>query len=243
MPHHPDLPSPASTPHAPLHANTNTSGQGKRHPLPDGVAGWSWGAFLLSWIWAIGNRTWLGLFGLIPGVGLVVRVLLGMNGRRWAWRNRRWDSVEHFQRVQRQWSLAGGVLLVLALIGVALAVAIPIWRDSQLRQPLEAAFAHANKASQAVGRYMETKRSAPPSLADAGFSEPLPAAIGQLAIDPGNGELQVTVALADLRGKRFSLAPTVAADGKVSWRCLPGEIPVRLLPKQCNGNPGGELEL
>ncbi len=25
--------------------------------IPDGIKGWSWGAFLLSWIWAIGNRT------------------------------------------------------------------------------------------------------------------------------------------------------------------------------------------
>ena len=25
--------------------------------IPDGVKGWSWGAFFLNWIWAIGNRS------------------------------------------------------------------------------------------------------------------------------------------------------------------------------------------
>ena len=33
--------------------------------LPPGVAGWSWGAFLLNGIWAIGNRTWWGLLAFV----------------------------------------------------------------------------------------------------------------------------------------------------------------------------------
>lgn len=242
MPHNLDLPTAASTPEASPDAGTNTSGQGKLHPLPEGVAAWSWGAFLLSWVWAIGNRTWWGLLGLIPGVGLVVRVLLGMHGRRWAWQNRRWGSVAHFQRVQRRWSVAGG-LLVLALAGIVTAVALPIHQDRQLRQELESALLHANKAAQAVGRYTESSRSLPRSLGEAGFSEPLPASMEGLAIDPRSGELRVTVNAASLRGKGFILRPTTGADGKLSWRCLHGEIPARLLPKQCGDNPTGELEL
>ena len=44
----------------------NTSGTGSGAIIPPGVAGWSWGAFLLNWIWAIGNRTWIGLLALVP---------------------------------------------------------------------------------------------------------------------------------------------------------------------------------
>jgi len=242
MPDNLDLPTAAPTPEASPDAGTNTSGQGKRHPLPEGVAGWSWGAFLLSWIWAIGNRTWWGLLGLIPGVGLVVRVVLGMNGRRWAWRNRRWDSVAHFNRVQRRWSVAGAVV-GLAVAGLVAAVALPIHQDRQLRQELETALAHANKAAQAIGRHIESNGSLPRSLGEAGSSEPLPASIEHLAIDPGSGQLKVTVSAASLRGKGFYLRPTTGADGKVSWRCRHGEVPARLLPKQCGDNPTGELEL
>lgn len=243
MPDKPKAPDAASTPRASTGAAENTSGQGRLHALPEGVAGWSWGAFILSWIWAIGNRTWLGLFGLVPGVGLVVRVLLGMNGRRWAWQNRRWDSVEHFRRVQRQWSVAALALLGLALIGIVAAIAIPMRQDSQARQALEAAVTHANRASQAVGRYAASHRAFPRSLPDAGFGEPPPSGVRQLAVDPENGELQVTMDIAALRGKRFHLQPTVEADGSVRWRCRHGDIPVRLLPKQCKDNPTGELEL
>lgn len=92
-------------------------------PLPPGVAGWSWGAFLLNWIWAIGNRTWIGLFALVPYVGFVMAIILGIKGREWAWRNGKWDSVDHFNRVQRTWSQWAvwltviGVVLVLMVIG------------------------------------------------------------------------------------------------------------------------------
>jgi hypothetical protein len=75
--------------------------------VPDGVKGWSWGAFLLNWIWAIGNNTWIGLLALIPYVNFPVIIWLGFKGREMAWRNRRWDSVDHFNRVQRTWSQWG----------------------------------------------------------------------------------------------------------------------------------------
>jgi len=102
----------------------NTSGRGGLERLPDGVAGWSWGGFVFSWIWAIPNRTWWGLLGLVPGVGLVVRVLLGMKGRQSAWRSRRWDSVAHFRRVQRRWSIAAAVVVALVVIALVAAIGL-----------------------------------------------------------------------------------------------------------------------
>jgi len=101
----------------------NNSGKGKGFPLPEGVAGWSWGAFLLSWIWAIGNKTWIGLLALVPYVGIVITIYLGFKGREWAWQNKRWDSVEHFQRVQQRWSFWGVTIVLTALIlGIGLAI-------------------------------------------------------------------------------------------------------------------------
>jgi hypothetical protein len=40
-----------------------------------------------------------------------------VKGSRWAWRNKRWDSLEHFARVQRRWAIAG---LIVWLAGAAL---------------------------------------------------------------------------------------------------------------------------
>ncbi len=107
-------------------ASENNSGQGKVDDLPEGIKGFSWGAFLLSWIWAIGNSTWIGLLALVPYVGFIVSIYLGFKGREMAWQNKRWDSVEHFQRVQKQWSF-WGVLIIggIFLLGILSAILIP----------------------------------------------------------------------------------------------------------------------
>ena len=44
----------------------NTSGQGKEAIIPSEIEGWCWGAFLLTWIWGIGNRVWISLIVFIP---------------------------------------------------------------------------------------------------------------------------------------------------------------------------------
>ena len=76
-------------------------------PIPSGIHGWSWGAFIFGWFWAVCNKTWIGLLALLPGVGFIMHIVLGFKGREWAWQNDQWDSVEHFQKVQRRWSQWG----------------------------------------------------------------------------------------------------------------------------------------
>ncbi|MCX5849862.1 MAG: hypothetical protein NTW65_10475 [Deltaproteobacteria bacterium] len=104
----------------------NTSGNGKSAIVPDEVKGWSWGAFLLNWIWAIGNKTWIGLLALIPYAGLVMAIVLGFKGKEWAWKNKKWESVDHFQRVQKQWSKWGvGIILFCFVAGFIAALIVP----------------------------------------------------------------------------------------------------------------------
>lgn len=91
--------------------------QAKPDTVPDGVRGWSWGAFLLNWIWAVGNNTWIGLLALVPFVNIPMVFWLGMNGREHAWRNRHWDSIDHFNRVQRLWS-QWAVRIILGYVGI-----------------------------------------------------------------------------------------------------------------------------
>ncbi len=83
----------------------NTSGQGKSALVPPEVDRWNWGAFLLNWIWGIGNNTFIALLMFVPFVNFVMPFVLGAKGSSWAWRNKRWQSVEDFKRVQRKWAL------------------------------------------------------------------------------------------------------------------------------------------
>ncbi|HZW26265.1 MAG TPA: hypothetical protein VFF26_12340 [Gallionella sp.] len=104
----------------------NTSGQGKGAILPEEAKGLAWGAFLMTWIWGIFNRTWLALLTFVPFVGLVVWVMLLFKGREWAWQNKQWDNVEHFNRVQRQWAKAGLILTGISIIFIVVAIVLPI---------------------------------------------------------------------------------------------------------------------
>ena len=72
----------------------NTSGQGSGAAIPPEIEGWNWGAFLFSWIWSLGNSVWIGLLALIPYVGFIMHFVLGVKGNKWAWENKKWDSVE-----------------------------------------------------------------------------------------------------------------------------------------------------
>jgi MFS family permease len=114
-----DAPAPAMPPMSPATVSD---------ALPDGIQGWSWGAFLLNWIWAICNRTYIGLLALIPYVGFGVALWLGFKGRELAWKNGSWQSVEHFNRVQRRWSQWGvGLVIGSFALGILAAIAVPAY--------------------------------------------------------------------------------------------------------------------
>ena len=102
----------------------NTSGQGKLAIVPEEVKGWSWGAFCLTWIWGICNSVWIALLCLIPFFNLAWAIVLGVQGNEWAWRNKKWDSIEHFKSTQRSWNIAGIVVFAISIVAIATYVAI-----------------------------------------------------------------------------------------------------------------------
>jgi len=88
--------------------------------IPPEIDRWNWGAFFLNWIWGVGNGVYIALLVLIPFFGiLIMPFVLGAKGSAWAWRKGRWDSVEHFKRVQRLWAIWGAAIVLgsIALFG------------------------------------------------------------------------------------------------------------------------------
>jgi len=87
-------------------------------PIPARLNRWNWGAFLLNWIWGIGNNTWIALLMFVPFINVVMLFVLGAKGSRWAWRNNLWRNEDHFRQNQRRWAIAGGIawIAVIALV-------------------------------------------------------------------------------------------------------------------------------
>ena len=77
---------------------------------PDNLNSWNWGAFSFGWIWAISNGIYWPLIEIIPFIGwmasIVVRIILGTNGNRWAWEKKKWEDIDQFKKVQHNWSIA-----------------------------------------------------------------------------------------------------------------------------------------
>ncbi|PWG00848.1 ribonuclease G [Levilactobacillus bambusae] len=87
---------------------------------PQEIKGWNWGAFMFSWIWGIGNKTYLPLLNLIPVFNIVWIFVTGFKGNEWAWQKGNYDSIDTFKQVQATWSRAGLVKFLLVIVGIIL---------------------------------------------------------------------------------------------------------------------------
>jgi hypothetical protein len=100
--------------------------------LPVAARGWNTAAFLFAPVWGPANGVWIGVISLIflaiPPEALdwlwkfllyfAFGAYMGLKGNELAWRARRWNSVEHFKRVQQMWmvgALAAGMVIAFLL--------------------------------------------------------------------------------------------------------------------------------
>ena len=105
----------------PLKEIINNSGCGinnHNETVPEEILGWNWGAFLMPWLWMWSNQVWYGLFCFIPQISGFMAIALGAKGNEWAWKSRRWNSIEQFKAHQRGWAIAG--ILIGAPISIVL---------------------------------------------------------------------------------------------------------------------------
>ena len=118
-----EVPSKMGRPETPTLATENTSGQGKLTVVPQEIKGWNWGAFLLGLIWGAGNNVWWSLILFIPYFSVIWMFVIGIKGSEWAWKSKRWDSIEHFKRTQKKWRNWGiGIYAIIALMWFIIAL-------------------------------------------------------------------------------------------------------------------------
>lgn len=94
------------------------SGKKEASVTPEEIRGWSWGAAGLTWIWGIYHGVWISLLTFIPLVNIVMIIVLGIKGNEWAWRARKWESVEKFVSSQKKWKPWGIVFFALMILGL-----------------------------------------------------------------------------------------------------------------------------
>lgn len=137
---------------------SNSSGHGPASVVPREIRRWNWGAFLLNWIWGLGNRSYVALLVFVPLFGFVMMFILGAKGSTWAWQNRRWDSIEQFRASQRRWAwwgLAAWIVGPLLVFGSFLATLSSL-RDADVYKLAVAQLESSTELRELVGAPIET---------------------------------------------------------------------------------------
>lgn len=205
----------------------NTSGHGPAATVPAEIDRWNWGAFLLNWIWGIGNHTYIALLMFVPIANIVMPFVLGAKGNAWAWRNKRWENIEHFKSVQRKWAIWG---LIAWIVGLLMFVALVFFVASGLKNA--GAYTLAVETLQANERAVEElgspisagypmgsiQVSGPSGSANLAFSVEGPKGSGTVYVDAvkdfGQWTLNRIELEMDQTGRRINLmpAPSVLLD-------------------------------
>jgi type II secretory pathway pseudopilin PulG len=132
--------------------------------------------------------------------------------------------------------IAGGgasMLVMVAIIGVVAAVAIPAYQDYTVRAKLLEPVSVGRQATVAVSEYYEKNNEVPARIEDAGFAPPKASSTIETVTIDKNGAIGVVLSIPQVKGKVLRFVPQLDADKRVVWRCSGGDIPAKFLPVDC----------
>ncbi|WP_395402991.1 peptidase M48 family protein [Pseudoduganella sp. UC29_106] len=130
----------------------------------------------------------------------------------------------------------GGLLVLLAVLGIAGAGLLPAYRENRDLQRIASAVEVGKEATAAVERYYYTNGRSPDTLSEAGFALDDPGrAVVSVQLDAG-GVVRVYPSAYEWRSKPIAFVPVQDADHKLSWLCGSAQIPAHLLPSECRDN-------
>lgn len=92
--------------------------------VPPDVKKWNWAPFLMGWMWCFAHRIYsygiaILIIAFIPYVSLInlpLTIYLGFVGSNLAWKNRKFSSVEEFNKIQKIWIFWGIILWILFFV-------------------------------------------------------------------------------------------------------------------------------
>lgn len=142
------------------------------------------------------------------------------------------------------------LMIVVAIIGILAAVALPAYRDYTIRARVSEAVLMSSQCRTAVTEIYQSGGTAPKANGwGCGEGETVTQYVAKLETD-ADGKIVVTLSadkgLGDAAGKQMSLTPQTAVGGPITaavigntqigkWKCAPVDIAEKYLPGSCRG--------
>ncbi|MEW6168609.1 MAG: pilin [Pseudomonadota bacterium] len=128
------------------------------------------------------------------------------------------------------------LMIVVAIIGILAAIAIPAYQDYITRSKVTELATAASACKTSVSEYAQTMNALPGNISAAGCVNNSSQYVKSLAVGAG-GVITVEAKPAvggSAGGKNFVLRPTFSASaGTVAWSCTGSTIPEKYLPANC----------
>ncbi|MGX2029164.1 MULTISPECIES: pilin [Methylocaldum] len=126
------------------------------------------------------------------------------------------------------------LMIVVAIIGILAAVAVPAYQDYTVRAKISEALGQADMAKNTVAEYRQTQNSFPADNPAAGLATAASFAsryVTSLTVQNGVITVAVNPTATGTTGNVI-MTPTVGDAGQVNWTCT-GSIPKKYLPSSC----------
>ena len=132
------------------------------------------------------------------------------------------------------------LMIVIAIIGILAAIAIPAYQDYTVRAKVTELIGAASPCKTGVSEYWGTNaQTFPAALASAGCDTVASKYVASIALAATGGEITVTAGTGlggdpTADGKTVLLTPNVTgATNALNWACAAGTMPAKFLPSSC----------
>ena len=128
------------------------------------------------------------------------------------------------------------LMIVVAIIGILAAVALPAYQDYTVRAKVSEVILAASSAKTSLSEYAQVNGQMPSDTSSVDTqSSAFVTSVTYARTDASTGVVTVTASAKEskISGKTVTLTGKLSSTGQVSWVCAPGTMDVKYLPASC----------